>query len=221
MCGRDAIHYTWAEIAEFSKPLTLDLPTANLAPSYNHAPTQNGWALIEQAGKIIANELRWGLIPAWANDTQKGFATFNARIETIASKPTFKNAWQKRRCLIPASGYYEWKQEGNSKLPYYISAAKSPVLMFAGIWEHNATLDITSYSIVTRPALNAIAHLHDRSPVILTASLMREWINAPAAMAMDIALTDHAVSLQWHAVNAAVGNVRNNEAGLILPIGDG
>jgi putative SOS response-associated peptidase YedK len=218
MCGRDAIHYTWAEIAAFSKPLTLNLPATDPLPTYNHAPTQKSWALMEQADKIAANELRWGLIPAWANDAKSSYATFNARVETIASKPTFKNAWQKRRCLIPASGYYEWKQEGNRKLPYYIHAENSPVLMFAGIWEHNAALDITSYSIVTKPALNAIAHLHDRSPVMLPASLMREWIDAPAAMAMDIALADHDVALQWYAVNAAVGNVRNNDARLIFPI---
>ncbi len=218
MCGRDTGHYTWAEVAAFSQPFSLMLPTEDPTPTFNRAPTQDAWVLVEDEGSIAARQLRWGLIPGWARDTKSSYATFNARIETIADKPTFKAAWHKRRCLIPSSGYFEWMKSGNSKQPYYIKPANASILMFAGIWECNAALGIDSYSIVTRPALDAIAHLHDRSPVMLPASLMRDWVDGTVAEALDIARADHQIALDWYAVGAAVGNVRIDDASLIARI---
>jgi len=114
MCGRYTREYTWARVREFSRALELILPGDYPAPPYNIAPTQPGWVLVSSSPRqATAYEMRWGIIPPWAKDGKIAYSTFNARVETASRKPAFRAAWKSRRCLIPASGYYEWPNLGD------------------------------------------------------------------------------------------------------------
>ena len=222
MCGRYSIHFSWAEVHAFSAGITVTTPTEEPEPAYNLAPTQSGWVIAPQgADRALARQMRWGLIPAWAKDVRIAYNTINARIESVADKPAFRSAWKSRRCLVPASGYYEWPGEGKAKQPYFIHSPRSPVIMFAGLWEcwkPEQGGSIESYSIVTMDAAGALANLHDRMPLILRPNLLRDWMEGSAEEAAAIAHAAPIPALEWHAVDKAVGNVRNQGPGLIEPI---
>lgn len=224
MCGRYSSYYTWREIWEFSGGLQLVLPAEDPQPAYNLAPTQSGWVLVaEGEGRAHATQMRWGLIPAWARDAKIAYSTINARVETANSKPAFRSAWKSRRCLVPASGYYEWPGEGRQKQPYYIHATDAPVLMFGGLWERwspKGGEPIETYSIVTMDAVGELARLHDRMPLMLPPELHRDWIEGDGEQATAIAQAAPLPSLSWHAVGKAVGNVRNQGPQLIEPIAE-
>lgn len=222
MCGRYSNHYRWADVHAFSTGLSLSTPAEEPEPAYNFAPTQLGWVICAdaQVGAEVF-PMRWGLIPAWAKDTRVAYSTINARIETVASKPAFRSAWRSRRCLVPASGYYEWPGEGKAKQPYYIRDSRSPILMFAGIWERWSPAGaepVDTYSIITMDAAGPIAQLHDRMPLMLPPELLKPWLDATANEAMNIAQAAPLPDLHWHAVGKAVGNVRNQGEQLIAPI---
>ncbi|MDZ4814087.1 MAG: SOS response-associated peptidase [Pseudomonadota bacterium] len=233
MCGRDAAFYTWREIHAFSQPLVLTTPMDDPEPRFNRAPTQQGWVLLPDASEhgaathaAMAVSMRWGLIPFWARDMKVAYSTINARVESASAKPAFRDAWKRRRCLVPASGYYEWRvlADGKTKQPYFVHAADAPVLMFAGLWDRwqgAATEAIQSYSIVTMPAAGVIAEIHDRMPLILPSSLLRDWIYGSADDAAGIALAAPVPLLAFHAVPNAVGNVRNQGPGLIEDLAAG
>lgn len=223
MCGRYSIYYTWAQIHAFSQPLTLATPAADPAPRYNVAPTQPGWVIAQDdENALTARTMRWGLIPFWAKDTKVAFSTFNARVETASTKPMFREAWKRRRCLVPASGYYEWQllPDGKTKQPFLIRDSASPVLMFAGLWERWNSPDgpLESYTIVTRDAEGPERVLHDRRPIMLPPDVLGDWIHGSAEDAAGIALAAPDPALTWHPVSPAVGNVRNQGPQLAEPI---
>ena len=222
MCGRYSSYYTWREIWEFSGGLELTLPAEDPQPAYNLAPTQQGWVLVAAGeGRARAVQMRWGLVPAWARDTKIAYSTINARVETASIKPAFRSAWKSRRCLVPASGYYEWPGEGGRKQPYYIHDADAPVVMFAGLWERWSPKDaeaLETYSIVTMDAAGEIAKLHDRMPLMLPPDLHRAWIEGDGEQAAAVAQAVPLPNLSWHPVGKAVGNVRNQGAQLIEPL---
>ena len=217
MCGRDTQFYTWRQIHAFSGGLAVATPEQDPQPNYNRAPTQPGWVLVDdETGGAIAQEMRWGLLPAWAKDAKLAYSTINARVETAPFKPAFRAAWKQRRGVVPSSGYYEWLQDGSAKQPYFIHARDAPVLFFAGLWEQRA--DQLTYSIVTRAADPSIAFLHDRMPLMLPADLLADWIHGSPEQAAGIALAAPEPALRWHKVDPAVGNVRNRGAQLIDPL---
>jgi putative SOS response-associated peptidase YedK len=223
MCGRYSIFHTWAEVHAFSQPLTMSVPAAEPEPRYNLAPTQSGWVIAEDDGHgLVARAMRWGLIPFWARDAKVAFSTFNARIETASSKPMFREAWKHRRCLVPASGYFEWQRRADSrtKQPYLIRDRGSPILMFAGLWERSNSPvgPVESYTIVTRDAEGPEAVLHDRRPVMLPPELLSDWIRGSSDDAAGIAMAAPDPTLTWHPVDPAVGNVRNQGPQLVQPI---
>ena len=216
MCGRDSQFFTWREIHEFSRGLTVSTPVEDPEPNYNRAPTQTGWVLVADDPGAIARPMRWGLLPSWAKDTRLAYSTINARCETAASKPAFRSAWKHRRGVVPSSGYYEWRKEGAVKQPYFIHARAAPVLFFAALWEQRG--ELLTYSIVTRDADPLIAHLHDRMPLMLPADLLSEWIHGTGEQAAAIAVAASAPGLEWHPVDRAVGNVRNTGPRLVEPL---
>ena len=222
MCGRYTREYTWAQVREFSRALELILPDSDPPPAYNIAPTQPGWVLVSSApGQATAYEMRWGIIPPWGKDAKVGYSTFNARVETASTKPVFRAAWKSRRCLIPASGYYEWPGTGKDKQAHYIHATSGPLLMFAGLWERWTPHDgesVDTYTIVTMDAVDDMLQLHSRTPVMLPPDLHRDWMEADAEQAMAIALASPIPELLWHSVDKAVGNVRNQGKGLIAAL---
>ncbi|MBI1390335.1 MAG: hypothetical protein GC154_17995 [bacterium] len=151
-------------------------------PRYNIAPTQQIIALRVNPdhGRPEWVQFRWGLIPAWAKDLSIGARTINARCETLFEKPAFRGAARKRRCVIPASGFYEWKKEGAVKQPYYLQAASGEPLAFAGLWEIWTGPDeivVESCTLITTQANRDVQKLHDRMPAILTRQNIDAWLD--------------------------------------------
>jgi putative SOS response-associated peptidase YedK len=221
MCGRFANQYTWREVHAFSQPMNLVAPDGDPVPAYNIAPTHTVWVLIPQTdGALKAMPYRWGLIPSWAEDARLAFNSINARIETVASKPTFRLAWQRRRCVVPVSGYFEWVGAGVAKTPFFVYASSSPILMLGGIyerWESPGAAAIDSFSIVTTTATGAIASMHDRMPIILPPAALGTWLHPNAEFAAARILAFPPPPLAFHPVSKAVGNVRNQGPQLIAP----
>jgi putative SOS response-associated peptidase YedK len=222
MCGRDSFTATWAEVRAFSQPLSLATPAMDPVPNYNRAPTQEGWAIVQSEPGGIALPMRWGLLPAWASDTRLAYKTINARLESVAEKPAFRGAWQRRRCLVPSSGYYEWLQlDARTKQPFFIHRSDAPVMFFAGLWEarpDGAGGELLTYSIITRDADQTVATIHDRMPLVLPAAVFEDWLHGSPDDAMAIAQSVPPAPLVFHPVDRAVGNVRNTGPQLCEPV---
>lgn len=171
MCGRFILHVPWSELVALYRIHDSGL---NLRPRYNIAPTQDVLAVrLDAAGEREAVNLRWGLVPFWAKDEKIAYSTINARAETVASKPTFREAFKRRRCLIAADGYYEWKKfEPKVKQPYRITLMPERPFSFAGLWERweNVEKVIESCTIIVTEANDLTRDIHDRMPVILDPS---------------------------------------------------
>jgi len=180
MCGRFTQRYSWSEIQDL-----YDLAGAarNLQPHYNIAPTDPVEVVRPAAvGTAELVSMRWGLIPWWWKKTLKEMpASFNARAETVADRPMFRDAFQRHRCIIPASGYYEWLKRPDGRQPYFISAADGGVLSFAGLWDRwknpetgepaiSCTIIVTDANALTRP-------IHDRMPVVLDKADIGPWLS--------------------------------------------
>jgi len=222
MCGRDTFTATWAEIRAFSMPLVLTTPDEEPEPTYNRAPTDVGWVIAadELGGTVLP--MRWGLLPPWAKDTRLAYKTINARLETVASSPAFRGAWAQRRALIPSSGYYEWMPlDKKTKQPYFIHLDGAPVMFYAGLWERRrdeAGNELLTYSVITRDADQTVDTVHDRMPLILPPTVFDAWLHGSPNDAMEIARDVPSAPLRFHPVGTAVGNVRNNDASLVLPV---
>lgn len=149
---------------------------AQLFPRYNIAPSQNVLAVVQNDGECEAAFLQWGLIPSWSKDG-KGF--INARSETIEDKPSFSESFQRRRCLIPADGFYEWQRSGKIAQPYYFQMKDESPFAFAGIWEEwqGDGKVIASCAIITTTANELLASIHDRMPVILRPESQDWWLD--------------------------------------------
>jgi putative SOS response-associated peptidase YedK len=177
MCGRYAFFSDPEDVADLFEVA----PPAVLAPRYNIAPTQ-AVAVVRTGNQGARRELtlmRWGLIPSWAKDAGHGAPMINARAESLAEKPAFRSALAQRRCLVLASGFYEWKKTGTTKQPYYFRAHNDRPLAFAGLWESwggKGNAPLLSCTIVTTGANAAVAPVHDRMPVILPHADHAAWL---------------------------------------------
>lgn len=223
MCGRYADFLADQDLADaFS--LALDADDARLLPpSFNVAPTQLVRIIRTPQGAATLDVARWGLVPSWAKDPAIGSRMINARVETVAQKPSFRTAFSQRRCVVPASGYFEWQTDASGKRPFYIHPADGAPLAFAGLLEAwRATGDdawLITCAIVTTAARGQMQQIHDRQPVMMREDAWRTWLN-PAAAKEDLLDAAHADApdLAWHEVDTAVGNVRNNSPELIEPV---
>ncbi len=175
MCGRYTLRAPMNVIAE---QLLLDLQT-DLPPRYNIAPTQDVAAVWhpEQANSPELVMLQWGLIPSWAKDPAIGSRMINARSETIAQKPSFRTAFVRRRCLVLADGYYEWKKEAGGKQPYLVHMHDDQPFGFAGLWEFWEGGPTYSCTVITAEANEATSNLHHRMPVILDPTNIPTWLD--------------------------------------------
>lgn len=154
-----------------------DVP-ADLGPNQNISPGQ-GIPVVTDAQTRDVEIFKWGLVPGWAKDPAIGYKMINARAETLAEKPSFRNAFAKRRCLIPASGFYEWRQEGSRKQPYLFRLTDEKMFTFAGLWEHWQDAqgnELFSCTIITTQPNVVMAAYHDRMPVILGAENRWQWL---------------------------------------------
>jgi putative SOS response-associated peptidase YedK len=195
-----------------------------LRPRYNIAPTTKIPVVrCGPDGKRELVEMRWGLIPSWAKDPKTLPPMINARSESIAAKPSFRSAFKSRRCLIPASGYYEWQKRGaGPKQPFYFRARDDQPLAFAGLWEHWSPPEgeaVTSAAIVTCAANTEFASIHDRMPVLLSESNLRDrWLGSDPlddATAAQILVAAPAGVLEARPISLRVNNVRNDDPSLV------
>jgi putative SOS response-associated peptidase YedK len=183
---------------------------------FNIAPTQEAPVVrVGEDGERRVDLLRWGLVPFWAQDPSIGNRMINARSETVAEKPSFRAAFKSRRCLVPATGFFEWKGEPGHKQPFAITAGDQPLFAFAGLWEswrdksQPESPALETFTILTTDASPDVAAIHDRMPVILPAERAGEWLAAPVAKAQDL-LKPYAGPVRIRAVSRLVGNPRND-----------
>ena len=219
MCGRFAF-YSPAEAtaALFGADGSIDLK-----PRYNIAPTQYIAAIRnDEHNDRELTAFRWGLVPFWAKDPSIGNRMINARAETVAEKPSFRNAYRKRRCLVLADGFYEWHTEGGVKVPYFISLASGEPFAFAGLWEHwqskESDESLQTTTIVTTAANDFLSQLHHRMPVVLEPGNADRWLAGDMALLEDIS-RDGPTFRAWP-VDRKVNNARNESDDLADPAGD-
>jgi len=181
MCGRYAI--ATSRLARIENALGIELP--DVQARYNIAPTQSV-PVVRLTGNhgYELTDMRWGLIPAWSKEPRTSYATFNARAETVADKTAFRAAYRARRCLVPASGFYEWREEDGRKQPWYFSAADGQDLAFAGLWEEWRGPDsapLLSCTVIVGTANEVVATIHDRMVVILGPDDYATWLDPTQA----------------------------------------
>jgi putative SOS response-associated peptidase YedK len=228
MCGRYATTKSAADLSAF---FDADDETELVAISYNVAPTDPVPVIriARERDSRILDTARWGLVPHWATDTSRAARMINARAETVATSPAFAPSFARRRCLIPAAGWYEWVGKGAGKQAYYMTSADGSTLAFAGLYAKwgpraapgdDAPKPLLTCSVLTMPALGGLARVHDRMPLLLSPERWPQWLAGdgdPAALlAPPAAATIDAVEIR--AVRPAVGNVRNNGPELIAPL---
>jgi putative SOS response-associated peptidase YedK len=194
----------------------------NLQPHYNVCPTDTIEAVIEREEQRELVPMRWGLVPYWWKKTLKELpATFNARVESVADKPMFRDAYKRRRCIVPASGYYEWTKDVGGKQPHYITAKNSPILPIAGLWENwkdpQSGEVVRSCTLIITNANQAMASIHDRMPVILAPENFSDWLSGKAGLEVLNPAPDEA--LQSCRVSKRVNKPGNDDdATLIEPL---
>src|SRR6201999_3780099 len=185
MCGRFVSARKRLELLE-EFAATRDAVGADRQPDYNVAPTKRIYTVLEHKDDRELRLVRWGLVPSWAKDTAGGARMINARSETVAVKPAFRAAFGKRRCLIPADGYYEWMTEDKAKKRVYIYRADGGILAFAGIYELWRTSPVPddhedawywSASIITTQATDDIGRIHDRTPMVIAPDSWADWLD--------------------------------------------
>lgn len=186
MCGRFTQAFSYGDLhAYFS---FFGQPLGNIEPRYSLCPTQDIIvALPNPAGDHSLQRMRWGLVPAWWRKPLRDLpATFNARIETVGEKPTFRAAYRARRCVIPASGTYEWQSMPDGKQPWYFTPAKGPLFLIAALWEEAPNPDapgqtIRSTTMIITQANAFVGRYHDRMPVLLSRQTMADWLSGGIA----------------------------------------
>lgn len=219
MCGRYVLSSTGERIAEH-----FGLAQATpVAPRYNIAPTQQAPVVrVARSGERELVVLRWGLVPFWAKDLAVGQRQINARAESLATRPAYREAFRRRRCLVPATGFYEWKPGPRRKQPYLCRLPSGGLFAFAGLWESWRSPEgevVQTFAIVTADASDAIRALHDRMPVIVPESEYEAWLHGEAVE--RLVAGPSAAPLVIEPVGLAVNNVRNDGPELVVPMEEG
>jgi putative SOS response-associated peptidase YedK len=236
MCGRFVSSSPPDQIAQY---FGAEAPTEKaLEPSYNVAPTNDIYVVLESGGIRRVEPMHWGLVPSWAKDLKIGNKLINARAETVAEKPSFRSAFKRRRCIIPVDGFYEWvKVAGQKKKqPYFISRPDGDPYAFAGLWEtwrpsKDSDDEVHSCTIITGSPNEKMAEIHHRMPIMLPPDTWEPWLDPDNTDVEEVGrfLVPAPVSLiTFHPVSLEVNNPRNKSEHLsdeveaaILPVDDG
>lgn len=220
MCGRFTQAYTWAEINAF---LSVIGPARNLRPRYNIAPTTQIDVLRHSEVGYELVPMRWGLIPSWWKKSLGELpSTFNARAETVAEKPMFRSAFKARRCIIPASGFYEWTGKPGSKTPHYFTGSDGLPLAFAGVWENwrnpQTRENVASATIIVGPANTWMRPFHDRMPIVFDWSDAFAWMDDEHAVELLRPAPDDALREWTVAARVNRSGVGDDDPTLIEPL---
>ena len=213
MCGRFNLSANSAAVAEALGIAEDALP--RLTPRYNIAPTQQVLtAGRNAAGVMAAGFMKWGLVPSWSPDDKGGARLINARADGVAIKPSFRSAFKKRRCLIPVSGFFEWKTTGKEKQPYHFRRPDGKPFLFAGLWESwgDMAAPLLTCCLITTDANGTVGPVHDRMPVILAGDVVGEWLDlaTPADRLQDLLVPAAHDLLEAVAVSKMVNSPKND-----------
>ena len=214
MCGRFALQSTADELADYFNAH----PPQQFVSRFNIAPTT---PVIARTAKELTF-FQWGLVPSWAKDLSIGHRMFNAHSETIGEKPSFRNAFKRRRCLVPASGFYEWKAEAGGKQPYYCHLT-DPLFCFAGIWEHWQDAmgnELQSCAILTTESKGPMADIYQRMPVVIKPEFQHQWLDHQDENTQRASecIEDGESAFEIYPVSKMVNAARNDSAQLIEPL---
>jgi putative SOS response-associated peptidase YedK len=217
VCGRFTLRHRTAAIAERFAVTLLDLDP--IEPRYNIAPTQRVLGIVGETDRT-ARFFRWGLIPFWAKDASIGSKLINARSETVAEKPSFRQALAKRRCLIPVDGFYEWKKGPGGKTPMYIRYRDGRLFAFAGLWETwqpEGQEPVSTCTVLTTEPNDLMAPIHNRMPVILAPTDESTWLDpdTPPARRLELLKPCPPSDMEAFAVSRRVNAPTVDDASLI------
>lgn len=218
MCGR----YRLSAVERIEERFEAE-HSAELRPRYNIAPSQAVPIVRQEDGRRTISRVRWGLVPFWAKDVSIGYKMINARSETVLQKPAFRDCLAKRRCLIPADGFYEWMKVGARKQPFYFGMKDDSLFAFAGLWDRWQPSDggtVESCTILTTSANSLVADLHDRMPVILPREHYKAWLAAPpseASKLVDFLVPFDPGLMRRYEVSSLVNSPQNDSPDCIMP----
>lgn len=232
MCGRYALdaprsRLSWRFALDEGDDENKDSEDDKLVARYNIAPMSDVPVIRQSpAGRRVLHRLRWGLLPHWATEPAIGARLINARGESLAAKPAFRDAFRRRRCLLPASGFYEWqaltaKTGAARKQPFYISLVSGETMAFAGLWESWTAPGgdvVRSCCIVTTAANERLRAVHERMPLILAAEHWQAWLSAPAAQVESLIRPYAAAELQLWPVSSRVGKASEDDPALLVAL---
>lgn len=222
MCGRYAAAENPDELKMF-----LELPDQTieaLPPNYNVAPTHPVYVMDELSGERALRIVSWGLIPAWAKDAKRPWP--NARADTLAEKPSFRNAFAKTRCLVPATGWFEWESVNETKQPFFFQRADHNPVVMAGLleaWKNPESGQwLRTMTLVTTDAASDLAYIHDRMPVVLERDEWSAWLNpqTPTGVLHELMNPTTAGVIEAYPISTRVNSVRNNDSELLAHLGN-
>jgi putative SOS response-associated peptidase YedK len=229
MCGRVKLEGDFSQL-KVAFGIPDDYPAPNYAPSWNVAPTDK-LPIVRYNAKVghrTLDLMRWGLVPYWAKDLKIGFSTINAMAETVDSKPVFREAFVKRRCLVPIEAFYEWKKlDAKTKQPYALALAGGGFMALAGLWENWKSPDgewVRSFTIITTTPNELCSEIHNRMPVILPPVVWETWLgeeDTDLALLKSLLAPYPADEMVAWPVSQRVGNVKNNDPSLSEALGIG
>ena len=221
MCGR----FTLTQDQDaFDERFSFTGPDLGWVPSYNIAPTQQVVAITSEGAQNRAQLMRWGLVPFWAKDPTIGNRMINARAETLGEKPSFRDAFKKRRCLVVGDGFYEWRRDGGRKRPMRITVARREPFAFAGLWESwgkGSGERLVTCTIITTSANDFMEPIYDRMPVILPREAEEAWLDPDSedvGALSELLLPYPSDQMNAHEVSTLVNSPRNNSPECIAPV---
>ena len=221
MCGRYSLV---ASIAELGERFGFDGTDSAYSPSYNVAPTQGVLTVVAENEVRRAVRKRWGLIPSWAREASIGSRMINARAETVAEKPSFRTALRRRRCLVLADGFYEWRRTGADKRPMRVTMASGEPFAFAGLWDtwrDQQGEAVTSCTIITTEANELLRPIHDRMPVILQRDREDLWLDHDVRgpdVLREVLIPHDPGAMKAHEVSTLVNSTSNDGPELSVPV---
>lgn len=223
MCGRFVGYRNKEELLDL---FPIDECRTEVKGSYNIAPSQEVLAIVRQGHKNYLEKFHWGLVPFWAKDISMGARMINARAETVHTKPSFRNAFKQRRCLILSDGFYEWAGDTGSKQPYFLNIDGEQPFAFAGLWERwddqgKRPGGYRSCAIITTAASNCMRHIHHRMPVILKPEVYQQWLDPKFQNIDELQeILKHMIitELASHPVSKQVNAAHNNNPSNIRPL---
>ena len=220
MCGR----YVLNSIQDFPKSFHLDpqITMFEIKTSFNIAPGSLEPVVVKNSPNHL-EMMHWGLIPPWAKDISIGYKMINARAETLSEKPTFKKPFKNKRCLIPASGFYEWQGEGRDKTPYYITVTDQPIFAMAGLYEERLDGEgktLKSFTIITTQANHFMSSIHTRMPVIISPKNYDTWLDNTTfdQNLLQSLLVPYSSEMHAYPESKLVNSPANSSESLIYPV---